>query len=134
MGVFSCCCSLFFFKQKTAYEMRISDWSSDVCSSDLDPARAEAAWKFVNFMAGKPYTVAKRWAVEKGLGFGQLPLFEDKDVIAAWSKWADVGALGKQASIAKAGPYTEFSSVWSAYFRPLLAQAMVGEAPVDPVM
>src|SRR3546814_7667864 len=28
----SCC---FFFKQKTAYEMRISDWSSDVCSSDL---------------------------------------------------------------------------------------------------
>src|SRR3546814_5323776 len=30
MGVFFC-----FFKQKTAYEMRISDWSSDVCSSDL---------------------------------------------------------------------------------------------------
>src|SRR3546814_2865530 len=33
-------CFFFFFKQKTAYEMRISDWSSDVCSSDLsvDPA------------------------------------------------------------------------------------------------
>src|SRR3546814_7432759 len=30
--IFGC---LFFFKQKTAYEMRISDWSSDVCSSDL---------------------------------------------------------------------------------------------------
>src|SRR3546814_3625171 len=30
-------CSFFFFKQKTAYEMRISDWSSDVCSSDLGP-------------------------------------------------------------------------------------------------
>src|SRR3546814_2744159 len=29
---------IFFFKQKTAYEMRISDWSSDVCSSDLSPA------------------------------------------------------------------------------------------------
>src|SRR3546814_10808272 len=28
----------FFFKQKTAYEMRISDWSSDVCSSDLPRA------------------------------------------------------------------------------------------------
>src|SRR3546814_5301942 len=28
----------FFFKQKTAYEMRISDWSSDVCSSDLKGA------------------------------------------------------------------------------------------------
>src|SRR3546814_2109377 len=29
------CFGFFFFKQKTAYEMRISDWSSDVCSSDL---------------------------------------------------------------------------------------------------
>src|SRR3546814_939236 len=29
------CLFVFFFKQKTAYEMRISDWSSDVCSSDL---------------------------------------------------------------------------------------------------
>src|SRR3546814_3049351 len=36
----SCCVvrfCVFFFKQKTAYEMRISDWSSDVCSSDLAP-------------------------------------------------------------------------------------------------
>src|SRR3546814_6882103 len=32
--MFGCYC-FFFFKQKTAYEMRISDWSSDVCSSDL---------------------------------------------------------------------------------------------------
>src|SRR3546814_11023192 len=31
----SYCICFFFFKQKTAYEMRISDWSSDVCSSDL---------------------------------------------------------------------------------------------------
>src|SRR3546814_5777799 len=36
-------CLLFFFKQKTAYEMRISDWSSDVCSSDLHPPGAEPA-------------------------------------------------------------------------------------------
>src|SRR3546814_1173906 len=33
---------IFFFKQKTAYEMRISDWSSDVCSSDLDAGDADA--------------------------------------------------------------------------------------------
>src|SRR3546814_14266920 len=31
---------LFFFKQKTAYELRISDWSSDVCSSDLQQEKA----------------------------------------------------------------------------------------------
>src|SRR3546814_2646056 len=34
---------LFFFKQKTAYEMRISDWSSDVCSSDLERAAVAKA-------------------------------------------------------------------------------------------
>src|SRR3546814_6395444 len=33
---------LFFFKQKTAYEMRISDWSSDVCSSDLALGRRQS--------------------------------------------------------------------------------------------
>src|SRR3546814_296846 len=43
MVIVDCLCSFFFFfKQKTAYEMRISDWSSDVCSSDLDAANAEA--------------------------------------------------------------------------------------------
>src|SRR3546814_6091412 len=36
-------CCFFFFKQKTAYEMRISDWSSDVCSSDLRDRSAEMA-------------------------------------------------------------------------------------------
>src|SRR3546814_2822204 len=35
MTLFIICFCFFFFKQKTAYEMRISDWSSDVCSSDL---------------------------------------------------------------------------------------------------
>src|SRR3546814_7981434 len=34
---------LFFFKQKTAYEMRISDWSSDVCSSDLPRGVSDGA-------------------------------------------------------------------------------------------
>src|SRR3546814_952233 len=41
-----CIFSVFFFKQKTAYEMRISDWSSDVCSSDL--AHIELVWEWVN--------------------------------------------------------------------------------------
>src|SRR3546814_13826152 len=34
-------CFVFFFKLKTAYEMRISDWSSDVCSSDLESGEPE---------------------------------------------------------------------------------------------
>src|SRR3546814_17301701 len=43
----------FFFKQKTAYEMRISDWSSDVCSSDLPTAKV-----------GMIYSYDSRWAID----------------------------------------------------------------------
>src|SRR3546814_8513783 len=59
----------FFFKQKTAYEMRISDWSSDVCSSDLfehkatlatvaaymngDPSLAAAGFRIINHFTGE---------------------------------------------------------------------------------
>src|SRR3546814_6551382 len=43
MIVLFICSDVFFFKQKTAYEMRISDWSSDVCSSDLRSAEHAAA-------------------------------------------------------------------------------------------
>src|SRR3546814_18956263 len=51
LSVLVCCAFIdgsrlfFFFKQKTAYEMRISDWSSDVCSSDLLSAAATAGWR-----------------------------------------------------------------------------------------
>src|SRR3546814_9388351 len=50
--------SCFVFKQKTAYEMRISDWSSDVCSSDLVcPVSAAhffivSSWRSVSMMCG----------------------------------------------------------------------------------
>src|SRR3546814_2220241 len=46
--------TFFFFKQKTAYEMRISDWSSDVCSSDLDGATsADAAMSDDSAVSGE---------------------------------------------------------------------------------
>src|SRR3546814_6171129 len=48
----SCVCFVFFFKQKTAYEMRISDWSSDVCSSDLPAGLGEALERFAPCCAG----------------------------------------------------------------------------------
>src|SRR3546814_6721113 len=38
----------FFFKQKTAYEMRISDWSSDVCSSDLGCGHTTTTFRYRN--------------------------------------------------------------------------------------
>src|SRR3546814_4877740 len=55
----------FFFKQKTAYEMRISDWSSDVCSSDLTSGVSEwgAYWAgFIRREAGsKPVNITEMW-------------------------------------------------------------------------
>src|SRR3546814_6058022 len=44
---------VFFFKQKTAYEMRISDWSSDVCSSDLLALRGIAMAQLGDFGRAK---------------------------------------------------------------------------------
>ncbi|MFC6489619.1 ABC transporter substrate-binding protein [Nitratireductor sp. GCM10026969] len=99
-----------------------------------DPERAEAAWKFVEFMAGQPYDVAKRWAVEHGLGFGQLPLLEDQEVREAWGEWVDMDVLSNQIENARAGTWTEWTAVWSAFFRPLLASAMVGEISVEQAM
>src|SRR3546814_10898973 len=53
---------IFFFKQKTAYEMRISDWSSDVCSSDLKPARKDIAMAVRQAKAARRATTAVRQA------------------------------------------------------------------------
>src|SRR3546814_3839232 len=50
---------LFFFKQKTAYEMRISDWSSDVCSSDL------VVWSLIRYLAPD-----SRWRCKADLSQG----------------------------------------------------------------
>src|SRR3546814_9181639 len=49
----------FFFKQKTAYELRISDWSSDVCSSDLAPYQLDrsSGWR----LTWKPAVLASAW-------------------------------------------------------------------------
>src|SRR3546814_2531190 len=52
----------FFFKQKTAYEMRISDWSSDVCSSDL---------KLLAFVRPSARQLAKANGVGAAAPFGQ---------------------------------------------------------------
>src|SRR3546814_3603633 len=57
---------LFFFKQKTAYEMRISDWSSDVCSSDLHDAIAPLGHdrQFVAALVG-PHAKTKKTQAQR---------------------------------------------------------------------
>src|SRR3546814_5991778 len=83
-----CSCSLhpcvvvFFFKQKTAYEMRISDWSSDVCSSDLlrrariaVDGRSVIAERPLYLMLNKPrgLVTTRRDPQERGTVYDCLP-------------------------------------------------------------
>src|SRR3546814_9261068 len=74
-------CLVFFFKQKTAYEMRISDWSSDVCSSDLMVASSVDGVEFITANTdaqaikncGAKLQLQLGGNVTKGLGAGANP-------------------------------------------------------------
>src|SRR3546814_9395342 len=57
---------VFFFKQKTAYEMRISDWSSDVCSSDLEVTERSAEAKGSVLMQPATLGMIRDGGVKKG--------------------------------------------------------------------
>src|SRR3546814_13663345 len=64
----SICCALvvlLFFKQKSAYEMRISDWSSDVCSSDLEMPDPDMARRAVEMAIGTIFDVLKDTRMEE---------------------------------------------------------------------
>src|SRR3546814_16388485 len=63
--MFSYSVLFFFFKQKTAYEMRISDWSSDVCSSDLlDPAKITGLYSTRRYKMSDLDRLASRAAIQ----------------------------------------------------------------------
>src|SRR3546814_9675274 len=61
----------FFFKQKTAYEMRISDWSSDVCSSDLIATDSSEVVRELA-IAGAGIALRSIWDVDAELADGRL--------------------------------------------------------------
>src|SRR3546814_14535466 len=95
----------FFFKQKTAYEMRISDWSSDVCSSDLHAVDAAAArvgddddrGALLARAAGATRTVLERFGIARN--FDMDDEAERRQIDAARSdvgRDADLGAAVAQ--------------------------------------
>jgi multiple sugar transport system substrate-binding protein len=104
------------------------------CAKDKE--RREAAWKFIEAFGGGDYRVAKRWAVEKGLGFAALPLMDDPDVINAWKGQIgiDMAKFKQQAKLARNATQTEWMGMWSEFFRPLLAKGINGDASVAEVM
>src|SRR3546814_3993642 len=91
----STCCSLliFFFKQKTAYEMRISDWSSDVCSSDLSIRLIGDYTHRDESCCGAPYIETRERRPVAGGGYSTAPF----NRIAA--------ILAGQGSVFGADPY-----------------------------
>src|SRR3546814_14767165 len=88
----------FFFKQKTAYEMRISDWSSDVCSSDLGGAVGNRA-----AMGGRGAQVELVLAAELGLWARGHSWHTQRD---AWMR------LGMEAAVC-AGSLAKLARDWS---------------------
>ncbi|MGH2561654.1 MAG: ABC transporter substrate-binding protein [Thermomicrobiales bacterium] len=93
-----------------------------------------ATGQFIQYFAGEVdggYPVAKRWAVEQGLGFGQTPLFDDPDVIAAYSQWVDVDLWREQLDMARARRQAIWYGIWSEQFHPLLGRALAGEISAE---
>jgi multiple sugar transport system substrate-binding protein len=90
-----------------------------------------AAWNFLDFFGGKTdgvYQVTKRWSLEKGLGFAPTALFGDKDIRAAFGKWADVDMLQKQADLARAKEgMTSYYGTWDVFSRAELHKAYLGQ-------
>src|SRR3546814_9334190 len=103
---------MFFFKQKTAYEMRISDWSSDVCSSDLNEKKwAELPDHLKTLVmaaieAGNNYRDQWYWGGEARLRAGgtklkltSIPTAEWKPVEdAAKVFWREIAETGETAA------------------------------------
>lgn len=90
----------------------------------------EAAAKFLQYFGGKTngkYVVAQRWALEKGLGFAQLPLYDDPQVDAAINAWGSVSLEKQQAKLARVKEgLTPSWGTWDVYAREQIGNAIVG--------
>jgi multiple sugar transport system substrate-binding protein len=98
---------------------------------DAGPETIAAACKFMDYFGGKTngdYTVVKRWAVENGLGFAQLPLFDDPTVIEAFGKWGDVPTIKEQATLARAKEgLTPWYGSWDVFARAEIQKGILGQ-------
>ena len=93
------------------------------------PEALDAAWKFLNYFGGpgpdNSYPVVRRWAADFGLGFAQLPLFKDTEILLSFGKWVDVPLLqriGERYSKVKQGLTPGFAQ-WDVFTRVELHKA-----------
>src|SRR3546814_4702019 len=95
---------VFFFKQKTAYEMRISDWSSDVCSSDLIGLAAALMLLGAGRIAGVSGILARDTGIAPG----------DMEMSSAWGFLAGLPLRSEERRVGKECVST-CRSRWSPY-------------------
>jgi multiple sugar transport system substrate-binding protein len=92
---------------------------------------------FIQYFGGEVdgvFQVAKRWAVDQGLGFAQIPLTEDPEVIEAFSKWVDVDLWREQLALARARRQAVWYGIFAETFNPLLGQALNGEITAEEAL
>src|SRR3546814_11521176 len=115
----------FVFKQKTAYEMRISDWSSDVCSSDLGAGVDEGA-AVLDRHGGRDDIATKaaarkpeRAAVERDEIFVHHVIVQREEGLAVidlgGSRGIEIGAGSELAAAEADHPRSEERRVWKAF-------------------
>ena len=97
----------------------------------------DAAWQFLNYFGGpgpdNSYPVVRRWALDFGLGFAQLPLFRDKDIRAAFGRWVNVERLetiGQKHAKVKQG-LTPWFAQWDVFARAELQKAYLGQQSAE---
>lgn len=105
---------------------------------DQGEETVRAACKFLNYFGGKTggeYKVVKRWALEKGLGFANLPLYEDPEVSDALSKWGDAEVEKRQAQLAQAKEgLTPWWGTWDIFARQQINGAVAGQISVSEAL
>jgi multiple sugar transport system substrate-binding protein len=97
---------------------------------DQGDAAVKASCDFMNYFGGKTggeYLVMKRWALEKGLGFANLPLYDDPEIGQAINKWGDVDLERQQAQLARVKEgLTPWWGSWDIYAREQMHAALLG--------
>jgi multiple sugar transport system substrate-binding protein len=77
----------------------------------------------------------KRWALEKGLGFANLPLYEDPEVSKALGSWGDAQLEKKQAQLAQAKEgLTPWWGAWDIFARQQINGAVAGQVSVPDAL
>lgn len=97
---------------------------------DAGPEAVSAACDFLEYFGGRTdgeYKVVKRWALEKGLGFAQMPLYEDSEVAETINAWGDVELERQQAEVARVKEgLTPWWGAWDIIAREQIHSAVLG--------